>query len=161
MNIPWVVGLAMGTLALMPAIGGTAEHGGKEHGGKEPARQAVVSQAPVKVEPDAEELRQTIRDYITQTTQKQGAFTIKDPLTKSIRTLILVGVHDRVGKTGNNYYACTDMRDAASGELLDLDFDIEPKAGKLRVVDVRIHKVDGQACDTYDDHGNRVPLKGR
>ena len=156
MKLRGVMGIVVGALALVPAIGSTAEHRGQE-----PAGQAAVSQAPVKAEPTEEDFRQTIQDYLNQTLQKQKAFTIKDPVTKSTRTLTLVGVHDRVGKTGNNYSTCADMRDAASGELLDLDFDIEPKAGKLRVVDVRIHKVDGQARYTYDDHDNRVPLEGR
>ena len=153
MKAQWAVGLVVGALAVFPAIAGqAAEHGGKEHAG-----QAAVSKASVNVEPTAEELRQTIRDYITTTTQKQGAFTIKDSLTGNTRTLTLVGVHERVGKTGGYYYSCTDMRDAASGELLDLDFDVEAKAGRLSVVDVRIHKVDGKARYTYDDKDNRIP----
>ena len=154
MKTQWAVGLVVGALAVFPAISGqAAEHGGKEHGG-----QTAVSQTPVKVEPTAEELRQTIRDHITTTTQKQGAFTIKDSVTGNTRTLTLVGVHERVGKTGDYYYSCTDMRDAASRELLDLDFDVEAKAGRLNVVDVRIHKVDGKARYTYDDKDNRVPV---
>ena len=65
----------------------------------------------------------------------------------------------RVGKTGGLYYACTDMRDAATGELLDLDFDVEGDGGQLDVVDARIHKVEGQARYTYDEDDNRVPLR--
>ncbi len=151
----WVIGIVVGALVVFPAIGAqAAEHGGKEHAG-----QTAVQQAPVKVEPTAEELRQTIRDHITKTTQKQGAFTIKDSVTGNTRTLTLVGVHERVGKTGDYYYSCTDMRDAASGELLDLDFDVEAKAGRLNVVDVRIHKVDGKARYTYDDKDHRIPVR--
>ena len=169
MRQQWMVGMAVGALAIAPTGGWAAEHGGtktapradttqpgaipQEHGG-----QAAVSQAPVEVEPTAEELRQTIRDHVTQTTQQQGAFTIRDSMTKNSRTLTLVRVHERVGKTGDYYYSCTDMRDAASGELLDLDFDVEAKAGRLNVVDVRIHKVGGKARYTYDDQDNRIPL---
>ncbi|MBI3324709.1 MAG: hypothetical protein HYZ92_05460, partial [Candidatus Omnitrophica bacterium] len=65
---------------------------------------------------------------------------------------------ERVGKTGEAYYSCTDMKDAASGEILDLDFDVADEDGVLEVVDVRIHKVSGQARYTYDDQDNRIPL---
>ena len=34
-------------------------------------------------------------------------------------------VDERVGKTGDYYYCCTDMRVVKTGKLLDLDFDIE------------------------------------
>ena len=174
MRQPWMVGMAIGALAISPTGGWAAEHGGTktapttadaqpsamphEHGGQEHGGQAAVSQALVEVEPTAEELRQTIRDHITTTTQKQGAFTIRDSVTKNTRTLTLVRVHERVGKTGDYYYSCTDMRDVASGELLDLDFDVEAEAGRLSVVDVRIHKLDGKARYTYDDKDNRIPL---
>ncbi|MDP3721948.1 MAG: hypothetical protein Q8R91_00390, partial [Candidatus Omnitrophota bacterium] len=87
-----------------------------------------------------------------------GRFAIEDPETGTTRQLRLLAVHERVGKTGAQYYSCTDMRDEASGEVLDLDFDVEPAEDGLRVIDVRIHKVDGQARYTYDEHDNRIPL---
>jgi hypothetical protein len=67
-------------------------------------------------------------------------------------------VHERVGKTGDYYYSCTDMLDAGSQELLDLDFDVEAEGGALEVVDVRIHKVSGKARYTYDDNDHRISL---
>lgn len=126
----------------------TQEHGGKEHGG----------QTAQQVEPSAEQIRQAIRDYIAGIEQEEGAFTIEDEVTGGLRTLTLVQVHERVGKTGDSYYSCTDMTDASSGETLDLDFDVMEDDGALEVVDVRIHKVSGQARYTYDDQDNRIPL---
>ena len=157
-----MAGVLVGTAAMLAAgIGWTAEHGGataapasKEHGGKEHGGQAVSP-----AEPSAEQLRQAIRDHITKTARDKGAFTIQDTVTGKARTLTLVGVHDRVGKTGAYYYSCTDMRDAQSGELLDLDFDVDAKNGKLAVVDTRIHKVGGQARYTYDDKDHRIPVR--
>jgi hypothetical protein len=134
-----------------------AEHGGQEHGGQEHAGQEHAGQA-IQVEPSAEQIRQTIRDYIASVEQDEGAFTIEDDATGATRTLTLVGVHERVGKTGELYYSCTDMQDTATGELLDLDFDVDVGAGALEVVDVRIHKVNGQARYTYDEQDNRIPL---
>ncbi|MBI3996041.1 MAG: hypothetical protein HY352_00125 [Candidatus Omnitrophica bacterium] len=141
-----------------------AEHGGKEHGGaatqehggtasKEHGGQAV------QAEPSAEQIRHTITDYVQRIAQPTGAFPITDAVTGTTRQLELVRVHDRVGKTGSLYYSCTDMRDKQTGELLDLDFDVEAEDGQLDVVDVRIHKLEGRPRYTYDEHDNRVPLQ--
>ncbi|MBI4436052.1 MAG: hypothetical protein HY590_01340 [Candidatus Omnitrophica bacterium] len=154
-----------GLLLLSPSVF-AAEHGGKEHGGT-PAPKAKEhggttqehgGQA-LKVEPSADQIRQAIRDHIAATEQKKGAFTIKDEATGATRTLKLARVHDRVGKTGNFYYSCSDMRDVKNGELLDLDFDVDAKGGQLKVVDERIHKVEGKARYTYDENDNRIPLR--
>lgn len=109
-------------------------------------------------EPTAAELRGTIADYVKTQENNQGAFLIIDERTSEPRRLEFVRVHERVGKTGNYYYSCTDMKDVKTGELLDLDFDIEDRGGKLDVVAVRIHKDDGKPRYTYDDNDNRIPL---
>ena len=62
-------------------------------------------------EPEPEALRQTIRDYITHQEKLQGAFAIVDERGGDLRQLELVRVHERVGKTGDYYYSCTDMKD--------------------------------------------------
>lgn len=138
---------------------GGQEHGGQEHGGLPAAPAAQAGQAVSSSEPTDEAIRQAVRDHIDKVAREQGAFTIKDLVTKSARTLTLVGVHDRIGKTGKLFYSCTDMRDTGSGELLDLDFDVKAKGNQLTVVDARIHKVDGQARYTYDDKDNRIPVE--
>ena len=151
----WVGFYAIGIGGLLsagwPAY--AAEHGGKEHAG---TTQEHGGQA-VKAEPSAEQIRQAIQDYIASVEQNDEAFTIEDDVTGATRTLTLVRVHERVGKTGELYYSCTDMRDASTSELLDLDFDVEATGEQLEVVDQRIHKVNGQARYTYDEHDNRVP----
>ena len=142
-----------------------AEHGGHEHGGTatqehggSATQQAVEQPAPV-VEPQPEQIRQTIKDYIGSIAAvSYGGFPIEDPVEGKSRTLELVRVHYRVGKTGELYYSCTDMKDANSGQTLDLDFDVRNDQGRLSVVDTRIHKVDGKARYTYDDKDNRVPV---
>jgi len=147
-----------------------AEHGGQEHGGTTTAPTAAKEHGgttqehggqAVKAEPSAGQIRQTIKSYVQGVAQKKGAFTIKDSVTGTTRTLEFVRVHDRVGKTGSLYYSCTDMRDQQTGELLDLDFDVKADGGKLTVVDQRIHKVSGQPRYTYDEHDNRIAVKSR
>ncbi len=111
-------------------------------------------------EPTAEELRQTIRDYIQSQEQQTGAFIIPDPKQKGLlRTLSLIRVHERVGKTGDYYYSCTDMKDLKSQDELDLDFDVSDTGGKLAVVAVRIHKDNGNPRYTYDSNDNLIPLE--
>jgi hypothetical protein len=140
------------------------EHGGHEHGGAATqehggaATQEHGGQAVTQAEPSPELIRQAIRDHISQFEQEEGGFQIEDPVEGATRTLKLIQVHERVGKTGNLYYSCTDMKDTASGQTLDLDFDVSNESGQLEVVDTRIHKVDGNARYTYDDKNNRIPV---
>ncbi len=167
-GIVMAVGMAW---ALLPAVAFSAEHGGKEHGGTTQGtakeyggttqEHGGLPAAPsaAQAEPSAEQIRQALQDYITLIEQEEETFTIDDDVTGTTRTLQFVRVHERVGKTGDLYYSCTDMQDAATGELLDLDFDVDASGKELEVVDVRIHKVEGQARYTYDEHDNRIPLE--
>ena len=183
MRWAWSVGILIGALAAAPMSGSAAEHGGKEHGGttsapatttsaattqpaavpaasRQPAAtsQAATATASAQVEPKAEQIRQAIRDYIAEIEADEGAYTIDDEVTGQVRTLTLERVHDRVGKTGDLYYSCTDMRDTKTNEQLDLDFDVEAYEGQLEVVGERIHKLNGEARYTYDDKDNRIPI---
>lgn len=110
-------------------------------------------------EPTAEDLRDTIRQYIAQQQGALGSFALPDPKDKGkLRTLELVRVHERVGKTGDYYYSCTDMKDVTTGDELDLDFDVADTGKELKVVAVRIHKDNGRPRYTYDDKDNLIPL---
>jgi hypothetical protein len=138
------------------------EHGGSEHGGTKHEGShyegSDTTESPA-VAPSAEAIRESIRDYISGVEQDKGNFTIIDTEEGTTRTLTLEQVHERVGKTGDYYYSCTDMVDIATGETLDLDFDVDASMGKLEVVDVRIHKLDGEPRYTYDDNDNMISLQ--
>ncbi len=108
--------------------------------------------------PTPEALRQAVREYIEEAQQEKGAFSVVDERTGAPRELELVRVHERVGKTGNYYYSCTDMKDVKTGDVLDLDFDVTDEGGRVRVADVRIHKDNGKPRYTYDDKDNRIAL---
>lgn len=118
----------------------------------------LLSMPAGHAEPTPEALRQTIRDYIANQEKIQGAFAVVDERTGDLRRLELDRVHERVGKTGNYYYSCTDMKDVKTGDLLDLDFDIQDEGGNLRVADIRIHKDNGKPRYTYDDKDNMIPM---
>ncbi len=110
-------------------------------------------------EPSADDLRNTIRTYIQTQEKLTGSFTIPDSKEKGkLRTLSLIRVHERVGKTGAYYYSCTDMKDVATGDQLDLDFDVSDTGKELKVVAVRIHKDNGKPRYTYDANDNLIPV---
>lgn len=133
-----------------------AEHGGQEHGGT--TAEAPSAEAPSAKMPAAEDIRSTMKNHVLSH-YRVGAFNVEDPETGKTRKLQLVRVHERVGKTGDYYYSCADFKDIDSGELLDLDLDVEDQNGTLKVVDVRIHKVGGVERYTYDANDNRIPLE--
>src|SRR5574341_1211992 len=107
-------------------------------------------------EPTPDQLRGTISDYVKNQEKNHRAFLIVDERTGEPRRLELIRVHERVGKTGDYYYSCTDMKDVKTGDVLDLDFDIEDKNGALKVVDIRIHKDNGKPRYTYDENDNMI-----
>ena len=114
---------------------------------------------PAFAEPSAEQLRSTIRAYIQTQEKMTGSFTVPDSREKGkLRTLSLIRVHERVGKTGAYYYSCTDMKDVATGDQLDLDFDVADTGKELKVVAVRIHKDNGKPRYTYDANDNLIPV---
>ena len=135
----------------------TSEHGGKEQGGKEHGGKEHGG-AAIHAEPTAENIRSTMKAYVVEQSEETGSFDILDPETDTVRNLTLVRVHERVGKTGDYYYSCADFTDTNTGELLDLDLDVEHENGELGVVDVRIHKASGKERYTYDENDNRIPI---
>jgi len=130
---------------------GGKEHGGKEHGGK---RHKKIK----KVKPTARNIRRRMKKYVSEQSKPTGTFNIYDSVTDQTLKLDLVRVHKRVGKTGDYYYSCADFEEINTGELYDLDLDVEHKDGQLSVVDVRVHKVGGQERYTYDENDNRIPV---
>ena len=113
---------------------------------------------PLFAGPTPTDLRGTIANHIKTQEKNQGAFMVVDERTNEPRRLELVQIHERVGKTGDYYYSCTDMKDVKTGDLLDLDFDIQDNNEKLDVAAIRIHKDNGKPRYTYDDKDNRIPV---
>ncbi len=114
---------------------------------------------PLFAEPTPEALRSTIRNYVDAEEQSKGFFSVVDPKTGAARKLKLERVHERVGKTGNYYYSCADLKDTETGDLLDLDFDVSDANNELKVVDIRIHKDNGKPRYTYDANDNMIPVQ--
>ena len=153
------LGIILGCAIVMTAgVVFAQEHGGEAVAPEAAVAAAVTDGAAVAAIPAAEDIRKAISDYVAVKSGEAATFTIDDPETKTTRELTFDKVHERVGKTGDLYYSCADFTDKASGEKLDLDFDVEAAEGKLNVVDTRIHKVSDVARYTYDENDNRIPL---
>lgn len=133
-----------------------AEHGGesveKEHGGTAQKEQGGTSA------PSADAVRAAMKNYVMDKSKATGTFDVTDPEAGKTRKLELLKVHERVGKTGDYYYSCADFKDTETGQMLDLDLDVQDKGGKLSVVDVRIHKLEGKERYTYNADDNRIPV---
>jgi len=138
---------------------GGKEHGGKEHGGKKEGGLFGFfgdKEEPVK-EPEPQDIKDTMKEHLDKES-KNGAFKIYDKDARKMRELELVRIHRRVGKTGDSYYSCCDVKDRKTGEMLDIDVDVKNSRRGLSVSDVRIHKVSGKPRYTYDSNDNRIPL---
>jgi hypothetical protein len=132
-------------LAAIPfgSIGSAAEHGGSpvvEHPGK-----AVT----------AKEVKNAIKDHIkTAARMNNGDFVIRDDKLNKEWRLKLDKVHDPVRqfkKDGQTvYFACSDFKASEGKDVLDIDFWMVEKGGKLEVIDTRIHKVNGEPRFTYE-----------
>ena len=148
--------MAISIMLLGSSFVSAAEHGGKsvgkEHGGTAQKEHGGTSA------PSADAIRKAMKDYVKDQSKATGTFDVPDPETGKTRKLELLKVHERVGKTGDYYYSCADFKDTATGQMLDLDLDVQDTGGKLSVVGVRIHKLEGKERYTYDENDNRVPI---
>jgi len=150
--------IAAGLVLALASGSYAGEHGGKEHGGKEHGGKEHGGTGMKMMEPSAADVRAAMKKYVDEKAAAAGSFEILDPEANRTRRLDLIRVHERVGKTGDYYYSCADFKDRDSGEMLDLDLDVEARGGVLSVRDARIHKVEGKERYTYDDKDNRIPL---
>ena len=51
---------------------------------------------------------------------------------------------------------CSDFKSTEGKDLLDIDFWMVEKNGKLEVIDTMIHKVNGEPRPTYDYEGIEI-----
>lgn len=109
--------------------------------------------------PSNTEIHSTMENYITAVSKASGTLNVVDPETKKALNLSFVKIHKKVEKTGNNYYSCVDFKDANTGDSVDVDLDVADIDGKLSVVEMRIHKVEGKERYNYDDNNKRIALK--
>lgn len=86
----------------------------------------------------------SIHDYILENKDADGNITVKDDKTGEDLKLQFVEMHRPVRrlKGEGKYFACTDFRKPGStDEYYDLDFWVDETDGKLKVGNVKVHKV--------------------
>ena len=81
-------------------------------------------------------------DYIAAQVDADGIFHLRDDKTGELLALKFVKIHDPVRRIGSDtYFACTDFHVVGAPEkLYDLDFWMNPRAGKLAIYDAKVHK---------------------
>lgn len=154
---------------LIPAIS-TAQFPGKpgeerkaiEHPGKpvEKPKVEYPGKAVDKPKPEdpgkpvtADFVKNSIQGH-TKAQSKDGIFVIRDEKLNREWRSILSKIHDPVRsfqKEGKTYYfTCVDFKSVDSNDVLDVDFWMVHKGGKLEVTDTKIHKVNGEPRYTYE-----------
>jgi hypothetical protein len=85
-----------------------------------------------------------IHNFIAENKNDDGVLELEDPKTGETIPLEFVEMHQPVRylKKDGHYFACTDFRRTGStDEYYDVDFWVDEKTGRLKVSDVKIHKV--------------------
>jgi hypothetical protein len=85
-----------------------------------------------------------IHNYIADNRDANGSLELTDEKTGETIPLDFVEMHQPIRhlKKNGEYFACTDFRRAGSkDEYYDIDFWVDEKSGRLKVSDVKIHKV--------------------
>ena len=128
------------TIFLAAGVCLAAEHPVAEHPGK-----AITAGA----------VKKSIKEHVQAVSKAaNGIFVITDDKLNKEWRLKLDKIHDPVrqfekdGKTV--YFACSDFKSVDSKDLLDIDFWMVDKGGKLAVIDTSIHKVNGEPRFTYE-----------
>ena len=85
-----------------------------------------------------------IHNYIAENKNEDGALELTDEKTGEKIPLEFVEMHQpiRYIKKEGRYFACSDFRRVGTeNEYYDIDFWVDEKTGRLKVDDVKIHKV--------------------
>lgn len=93
-----------------------------------------------------------IHGEIASKRDKDGIYYLKDAKNGQTIPLEFIEIHQPIRrlKKGGRYFACTDFRKPGSkDEYYDIDFWLDEKDGKLKVGDVRIHKVPVEEDGTW------------
>lgn len=90
------------------------------------------------------EIMSAIHDHIVASKNDDGSFKLKDDKTGKVVDLEFIGIHQPVRKLKEDgrFFACSDFRKKGSkNEIYDIDFWLDEKSGKIKVGEVRVHKV--------------------
>ena len=134
------------TLSLLLLISGwsmAAEHPGSsvvEHPGK------AIS---------ADFVKKAIADHVKAEEKANGGFfVLPDPELSKTWRLKLEKIHDPVRTFKKDdqtiYFACSDFKSKDGQDMLDIDFWMVPDGKKMKVIDTKIHKLNGKPRFAYE-----------
>jgi len=103
----------------------------------------------------AEFVKKSIQEHVKARSEATGGvFVIHDDKLNKDWKLKLDKIHDPVRmfeKDGKMiYFTCSDFKSTEGKDVIDIDFWMVEKNGKLEVVDTKIHKVNGEPRYTYE-----------
>ena len=113
-----------------------------------------------------DDLEKEIKSAIEEKTKAgKGSYRLDDKVAKKTWDLKLDHVHrERLSRLNEHtYFACTDFK-SSDGHVVDVDFFMKEKNGKLTMSDATVHKVDGKARYAWEEtkggYWKKVPVKG-
>jgi hypothetical protein len=103
----------------------------------------------------ADFVKKAIGDHVKAEEKANGGFfVLPDPELSKTWRLKLAKIHDPVRqfeKEGRTvYFACSDFNSADGQDVLDIDFWMVPDGKKMKVIDTKIHKLNGQPRFAYE-----------
>ena len=110
-----------------------------------------------------DDLESSIKSAVKAKENGDGYYALSDRSAKKTWLLKLDHVHrERLTRLDEDtYFACTDFK-SSDGHLVDVDFFMKDRGGKLVLSDETVHKVDGKARYDWqekDGFWKRVPVK--
>lgn len=90
------------------------------------------------------EIMSAIHEHIVESAADDGTFKLTDDKTGKEVALEFIGIHQPVRKLKDDgrFFACSDFRKKGSkSEIYDIDFWLDEESGKIKVGEVRVHKV--------------------
>jgi len=103
----------------------------------------------------ADFVKKAIRDHVKAEEKANGGFfVLPDPELNKTWRLKLAKIHDPVRTFKKDdqaiYFACSDFKSADGKDVLDIDFWMVPDGKKMKVIDTKIHKLNGKPRFAYE-----------
>lgn len=97
---------------------------------------------PTIVDPLRGRIQATMQNFIMQQSH-DGVYPLYDPVSGQLMKLTLVSLHSGIVKKADYYVSCADFEDA-NGKVVDVDFMVVERDGKLHTQQAIVHKADGK-----------------
>lgn len=127
----------------------------QEHPKEHPKQEHPKKEHPAAKPISTADLEKAIKEQIAEKSKATGGkFQVRDDVLDKTWSLELVRVHsDKLTQLdATTYFACVDFK-ADDGTMVDVDFYAKTDAGKLKLTDTTVHKVNGKPRFMYQEKG--------